>query len=429
MAPAPSQDLRPRAQRPSISSQGSSSSNPRHPSTGSIPPLSPTVGSVSKSSNPQKQRRQHTVGGTTTRAHGHHPRPPSYGKNLNKLTKITNTQNGDGAAGGGGTSPPTPRKHHQRSRSHTPSTSPRAPSNGLTRANGSQVSLPRNGSHVSLRKNHSTTSLKRNTSSTSIKAKKPAASANPSRRSLTSTAATPAHKSTSVRFDLGGPPGHNDDSPTWTETSSANSSPAATRPSTSASNTQPTLPVSPPASPDGLSPTTLRLQPHTQSFTPATPQTSTVSAIRISPTSAPGSNAQPSSDPAPSALLPSSPTPTTPAAAANGGVYRIQRRVMLQRDSFTINAAQQQQQQQGDSPREMARLYERTDSAYSTVRKWRSPVVEGVRRRVCYEGGKRSASGKGEGQRDGGEVRGEEGGVEEVLRRMWERMDVPVDRE
>ena len=82
-----------------------------------------------------------------------HARNPSYGKNINKLTKSTNAFGTDenGVA-----------KHHAKVKIHTPSTSP---STQDIRRNSSNVTLPRVGSKTSVKRNSSNVSLKRNGSS------------------------------------------------------------------------------------------------------------------------------------------------------------------------------------------------------------------------------------------------------------------------
>ena len=92
--------------------------------------------------------KQHKVG------QGHlHTRNPSYGKNLNKLTKVI----------GGEDSATIIR--NAKSRAHEPSTSP---STQQMKRNSSNISLPRVGSKASIKRNTSNVSLKRNGSLTQV---------------------------------------------------------------------------------------------------------------------------------------------------------------------------------------------------------------------------------------------------------------------
>ena len=100
--------------------------------------------------------RTHLVGHNRA----HQPRIPSYGKNLNKLGKTVQAP-----AGGEGTSTA---KHHRRSHSHTPSTSPISPQHPGKRVN-SNLSLARNVSTTSLKRNTSNLSQRRNLSKVALK--------------------------------------------------------------------------------------------------------------------------------------------------------------------------------------------------------------------------------------------------------------------
>jgi hypothetical protein len=150
----PSHDSPSPVTRPTLNHNPSST-----PSASSRPPQSPssTPPTHAQKSTAPKAHRPHVVGGNRQ-----HSRTSSYGKNLNKLHKLTSSQ--DVTAGEGGA---LNTKTHQRKKSGatTPSTSPK----GHFKRNSSNSSLSRNGSHVSLRKNHSNTSLKRNTSSTEVR--------------------------------------------------------------------------------------------------------------------------------------------------------------------------------------------------------------------------------------------------------------------
>ncbi|KAI9871457.1 MAG: hypothetical protein M1830_002890 [Pleopsidium flavum] len=138
-------------------------------------------------------------------------RNPSYGKNLNKLTKLTTVHGVDGPDGA---------KHHNRSKSITPSTSPQAQH---IKRNSSHVSLPRTGSKVSMRKNTSLVSLKRNGS---VKHLEKAANQilAPQELGLQPRKGNQGHKTVSVKFSIGSE-GQDED---WTEDSTSHS-PETTR--------------------------------------------------------------------------------------------------------------------------------------------------------------------------------------------------------
>lgn len=97
-----------------------------------------------------KGHRAHLAG------HGRvHTRNLSYGKNLNKLTKLVDDAETGGAAGPA-----------HRSKAMSP-TSP-VDRVGLAKRNSSTVSLPRTGSKANVRRNNSSVSLKRNASHTQV---------------------------------------------------------------------------------------------------------------------------------------------------------------------------------------------------------------------------------------------------------------------
>ncbi|MCJ1484871.1 hypothetical protein MMC06_005044 [Schaereria dolodes] len=118
----------------------------RTASTHSLSRASPTTTtSAPHKANAHKPHKTHSSHGRLP-----HTRNPSYGKNLNKLTKLTAAYGGDGA---------TLPRVHSKSKIHTPSTSP---STQHVKRNSSNVSLPRAGSKVSVKRNSSNLSLKRN---------------------------------------------------------------------------------------------------------------------------------------------------------------------------------------------------------------------------------------------------------------------------
>jgi len=140
-----------------------------------------------------------------------HARNPSYGKNLNKLTKLTTVHGGDGTDGA---------IQHNRSKSTTPSTSPQAQ---YTKRNSSHLSLPRTGSKVSLKKNSSVVSLQRNGSLTQLEKsvnRKPASQ----ELGLQPRKGNQGHKTVSVKFSVGSE-GQDEE---WTEDSTSQS-PETTR--------------------------------------------------------------------------------------------------------------------------------------------------------------------------------------------------------
>ncbi|MCJ1477761.1 hypothetical protein MMC13_006434 [Lambiella insularis] len=115
----------------------------RTSSTHSLSRASPSGGGKASA---HKLHKAHTAN------HGRlgHTRNPSYGKNLNKLTKLNGTRGGEDV----GT-----QRSYSRTKLHTPSTSP---SNKDLKRNSSTVSLPRVTSKTSIRRNFSNLSLKRN---------------------------------------------------------------------------------------------------------------------------------------------------------------------------------------------------------------------------------------------------------------------------
>ena len=123
-------------QRPQLAQQNSS--------TQSLSRASPSgLISTSHRGSTHKSHKSHGIG------HGRHPhgRLPSHGKNMNRLAKNTVTQFEEGE---GHT------RHHKRTKSHTPSTSPT--SQNLKR-NNSNVNLPRTGSKANVKRNSSGISM------------------------------------------------------------------------------------------------------------------------------------------------------------------------------------------------------------------------------------------------------------------------------
>ena len=106
---------------------------------------SPTAGHLSKShkGTSAKLHKAHALG------HGRHPHPrvPSYGKGLHKLSKLGQGEVGEGTGHA---------KHHTRSASYTPTGSP---TSQHVQRNSSQLSLPRTGSKVSMKRNVSNLSM------------------------------------------------------------------------------------------------------------------------------------------------------------------------------------------------------------------------------------------------------------------------------
>ncbi|KAI4200036.1 MAG: hypothetical protein LQ346_002467 [Caloplaca aetnensis] len=128
------------ARRPQLTERSSSSH--------SLSRASPSTGKGSTA----KLHKPHAVG------HGRHPhgRIPSYGRNLNKLTKLTAAQAQEDFNRG---------KDHGKTRTQTSSTSPSIPD---TKEDSSNLHLARNGSKVSIKRNASNLSQKRNKSASKL---------------------------------------------------------------------------------------------------------------------------------------------------------------------------------------------------------------------------------------------------------------------
>ncbi|MCJ1243571.1 hypothetical protein MMC30_000768 [Trapelia coarctata] len=189
-----------------------------------------------RASTHKPQHKAHTAGRIA------HARNPSYGRNLNKLTKLHgNEENG-----------PT-----KRAKQHTPSTSPSAHD---IRRNSSNVSLPHVGSRTSMKRNSSNSALKRNGSS-HTQLGKTGRPTTPSRNANARGKGSNRNKANdSAKFTVGSE-GHDDE---WTE-ESASQSPSTTRQSSAhgqplpqetpppdeapIARAQPNLPASPPDSP------------------------------------------------------------------------------------------------------------------------------------------------------------------------------------
>lgn len=195
---------------------------------------------------------------TTNHGRLGHTRNSSYGKNLNKLTKLNGTHGSDDAG--------IPRSH-SRTKLQTPSTSP---SSKDLRRNSSNVSLPRVSSKTSVKRNSSNISLKRNGSSATQLGKNgrpmtPLRNTHP----LGKSKHHGASKET-VSFSVGSDEQDED----WTEESNSQS-PSTTRQSSDGARTrqgtppneQPVtrgnsaLPDSPPESLDSESSTEVHVQP------------------------------------------------------------------------------------------------------------------------------------------------------------------------
>jgi len=150
-----------------------------------------------------------------------HARNPSYGKNLNKLTKLTAVHGGVGGGGGGGDGGGAMvTRQYTRSKSTTPSTSPQAQH---VKRNSSHISLPRTGSKVSVKKNSSVLSLKRNGSVKELEKSKGADVIPPVLR-LQLQQAKQGHRAPAVKFSIGSE-GQDEE---WTEDSTSQS-PETTR--------------------------------------------------------------------------------------------------------------------------------------------------------------------------------------------------------
>ncbi|KAI9826615.1 MAG: hypothetical protein M1832_006211 [Thelocarpon impressellum] len=174
----------------------------------------------------------HVVG--HNRAHGHQPRVPSYSKNLSKLSKLTQARDGDGGPVAGGDS------NHRRSRSHTPSSSPRSTqfdAAAVIARNRSEAALPANSSRSGLKKNGSRVSLKRNASSKDVAVPRSLRSEKHGRASFSQQRERRPNRQQSVHFDLGseGQDYDLDQDEGWTEVSNSES-PTITRPPSQASS-------------------------------------------------------------------------------------------------------------------------------------------------------------------------------------------------
>ncbi|KAL8972910.1 MAG: hypothetical protein Q9197_002574 [Variospora fuerteventurae] len=120
----------------------------RSSSTNSLPRASPSTGKGSTT----RLHRPHAVGHTR---HGH-GRIPSYGRNLNKLTKLTALQAQEES---------NRAKDQSRTKAQTPSTSP---SSASVRHSSSSVTLTHTNPKVSIKRNASNLSQKRNKSSSKL---------------------------------------------------------------------------------------------------------------------------------------------------------------------------------------------------------------------------------------------------------------------
>ncbi|MCJ1253453.1 hypothetical protein MMC24_001264 [Lignoscripta atroalba] len=233
----------------------------RTSSTHSLSRASPsaTTSTSHKATVHHKLHKAHTGHGRLP-----HGRNPSYGKNLNKLSKLTAAHGGDG---------PVLQRNQSKSKIYTPSTSPQLQH---TKRNSSNISLSRTGSKISMRRNSSNLSLKRNGSTSQLG--KVARPETPLRRSHSHRQEINELASKNKANFTVGSDGQDEE---WTEESNSQS-PATTRQSsvgpgeshskdTSSDDevtSRPTsnLPVSPPQSAPG-SPTQVQKQPdnHQQS--------------------------------------------------------------------------------------------------------------------------------------------------------------------
>ena len=188
-----------------------------------------------------KPQKTHAVG------HGHHPhgRVPSYGKNLNKLSKLGSARPGDGHAR---------TSNHSSTKVYTMATSPAAQN---MKRSSSGSSLPRTGSKVSVKRNSSNLSQKRNGSSTKLG--KPTKSQPLSH--LRHDSANDVPLQGKATFSVGG------QDEEWTEASSSQS-PTTTR-QNSLGQSKPRQSVDPPSpdDPPARSPTNF---PHSPPLSPPT---------------------------------------------------------------------------------------------------------------------------------------------------------------
>ncbi|MCJ1380130.1 hypothetical protein MMC17_003233 [Xylographa soralifera] len=219
--------------------------NGRTSSAQSLARESPSGGlpSTSHKAPAHKLHRAHT----STLGRLPHARNPSYGKNLNKLTKLNATHGGEE---GGVT------RNQSKQKLYTPSTSP---STKDIRRNSSNVSLPRVTSKTSVKRNSSNVSLKRNGSSTT-QLSKIGRPTTPLRNSHTKSKTKQNTSANATgNFSVGSDEDQDED---WTEESNSQS-PSTTRQSSEGARTRPgspprdqliiqrqaALPDSPPESP------------------------------------------------------------------------------------------------------------------------------------------------------------------------------------
>ncbi|ORY17533.1 hypothetical protein BCR34DRAFT_621934 [Clohesyomyces aquaticus] len=163
---------------------------------------------------PHKGQRQHVVGQSRMQ------RNASTGKNLNKLSKLTQTQAADGSSSSSTTTTTTTTtaKHHRRSHSGNSTSAPSSP----------RPSFKRNASSGAI--NHSSGHLSRHNSSKNM-LKSSKSEIAPPKRSLTHPGKTRQHSPDAhptVHFDIGSEEGADDG---WTE-ESASQSPTTTRSNT-----------------------------------------------------------------------------------------------------------------------------------------------------------------------------------------------------
>ncbi|MCJ1395653.1 hypothetical protein MMC18_008858 [Xylographa bjoerkii] len=308
--------------------------NGRTSSAQSLSRGSPSGGlsSTSHKAPAHKLHRAHT----STLGRLPHTRNPSYGKNLNKLTKLNATYGGDEDGGV---------RNQSRQKLHTPSTSP---STKDIRRNGSNVSLPRVTSRTSVKRNSSNVSLKRNGSS-ATQLGKTGRPTTPLRNSHTKSKPKHNTPANSTRdFSVGSDEDQDED---WTEESNSQS-PSTTRQSSEGARTRPgspphdqlinqrqaALPDSPPESPATISsseapPETPRNQqaaPYTNHLSAHPPDADAVTSrllrhhashklqpqlSSISATGTPGTHTPP--------IYPSNETPSTDPSMPADGVSRF----------------------------------------------------------------------------------------------------------
>lgn len=203
---------------------------------------SPTSGQTSTlhKGSSHKPHKTHAVG------HGHNPhgRVPSYGKNLNKLSKLASARPGDGHA--------RP-NNHSSTKVQTLATSPAAQT---MRRSSSGSSLPRVGSKVSVKRTSSNLSQKRNVSLTKLG--KPTKSQPLSH--LRHDSANDLQLQGKAKFSVGS------QDEEWTEASSSQS-PATTRQSSLAPKPRQSVNPPSPDDPPARSPTNL---PHSPPQSPPT---------------------------------------------------------------------------------------------------------------------------------------------------------------